>query len=155
LLALALFQIQVIQNYRQASSYLVEKHDTLLAAALYDRLSTAPGFDAKRTYAISVFGSQPFATTYPRTPGSTVGYSFFEWDGGNSWRIAYYMKLLGYSNLNGATQDQVDQTIVRLSMMPAWPAPGSVEIKDDIALIRLGETPSYPNQQALTRVTNR
>lgn len=155
LLALALFQIQVIQNYRQASSYLVEKHDTLLAAALYDRLSTAPGFDAKRTYAISVFGSQPFATTYPKTPGSTVGYSFFEWDGGNPWRIAYYMKLLGYSNLNGATQDQVDQTIVRLSMMPAWPAPGSVEIKDDIALIRLGEAPTYPNQQALARVTTR
>lgn len=155
LLAVALFQIQVIQNYRQASSYLVDKHDTLMAGAIYDRLSSASGFDAKRIYALTTFGSQPFATNYPRPPGSTVGYSFFEWDGGNPWRIAYYMKLLGYSNLNGATQDQVDQTIVRLSTMPAWPAPGSVEIKDDIALIRLGEAPTYPNQQALTRMINR
>ncbi|RUW73883.1 hypothetical protein EOA31_12325 [Mesorhizobium sp. M4B.F.Ca.ET.049.02.1.2] len=155
LLAVALFQIQVIQNSRQASNYLLDKHDTLLAVSIYNRLSTTPGYDAKRTYAISVFGSQPFATTYPRTPGSTVGYSFFEWDGGNSWRIAYYMKLLGYSNLNGATPDQVDRTIIRLSTMPVWPAPGSVEIKDDIALIRLGETPSYPNQQALERAANR
>ncbi|MER8490778.1 glucosyltransferase domain-containing protein [Mesorhizobium australicum] len=155
LLAVALFQIQVIQNYRQASSYLVDKHDTLMAGAIYDRLSSAAGFDAKRTYALTTFGSQPFVTNYPRPPGSTVGYSFFEWDGGNPWRIAYYMKLLGYSNLSGATQDQVDQTIVRLSTMPTWPALGSVEIKDDIALIRLGEAPTYPNQQALQRVANR
>ncbi|WP_136617641.1 MULTISPECIES: glucosyltransferase domain-containing protein [Mesorhizobium] len=154
LLAVALFQIQVIQNYRQASSYLVDKHDTLLAGAIFDRLSAAPGFDAKRSYALSVFGAQPFATNYPKPPGSTVGYSFFEWDGGNAWRIAYYMKLLGYSNLSGPTPDQVDQTIVRLSAMPVWPAPGSVEIKDDIALIRLGETPSYANQLALARMAN-
>lgn len=155
LLTVALFQIQVIQNYRQASSYLVDKHDTLLAGALYERLSATPGFDAKRSYALSVFGAQPFVTTYPRPPGSTVGYSFFEWDGGNPWRIASYMKLLGYSNLTGPTPDQVDQTIARLSTMPMWPAPGSVEIKDDIALIRLGETPSYAYQQALTRMAKR
>ncbi|TPN41024.1 hypothetical protein FKO01_01115 [Mesorhizobium sp. B2-3-3] len=154
LLAVALFQFQVIQNYRQASSYLVDKHDTLLAGAIYDRLSVTPGFDAKRTYALSVFGAQPFVTNYPRPPDSTVGHSFFEWDGGNPWRIAYYMKLLGYSNLNGTTPEQVKQTIVRLSTMPVWPAPGSVEIKDDIVLIRLGESPSYANQQALKSTAN-
>jgi hypothetical protein len=154
-LAVAIFQILVVQNYRQASNYFVDKHDTLMAGAIFDRLSAAPGFDAKRSYALSVFGDQQFVTTYPRPPGSTVGYSFFEWNGGSSGRIAYYVKLLGYSNLNGANQDQVDETIVRLSTMPVWPAPGSVEIKNDIALIRLGETPSYANQQALTRMTNR
>ncbi|TIN66718.1 MAG: hypothetical protein E5Y29_26720 [Mesorhizobium sp.] len=126
-----------------------------MAGAIFDRLSAARGFDVKRSYALSVFGAQPFVTNYPKQPGSTVGHSFFEWDGGNGWRIAYYMKLLGYSNLNGATPDQVDQTIVRLSAMPVWPAPGSVEIQGDIALIRLGEMPSYANQQALAKVTNR
>ncbi|MCF6122833.1 hypothetical protein EN904_08845 [Mesorhizobium sp. M7A.F.Ca.CA.001.07.2.1] len=155
LMAVAIFQILVAQNYRQASNYLVDKHDTLMAGAIFDRLSAARGFDVKRSYALSVFGAQPFVTNYPKQPGSTVGHSFFEWDGGNGWRIAYYMKLLGYSNLNGATPDQVDQTIVRLSAMPVWPAPGSVEIQGDIALIRLGEMPSYANQQALAKVTNR
>ncbi|WP_189476394.1 glucosyltransferase domain-containing protein [Mesorhizobium sp. M2A.F.Ca.ET.043.05.1.1] len=155
LLGVVIFQIQVIQNYRQASSYLVDKHDTLLAAAIYGRLTSMPGFDAKRSYALTVFGGLPFTTNYPRPPGSTVGYSFFEWDGGNAWRITYYMKLLGYSNLNGPTDQQVDQTIVRLSTMPVWPAPGSLEIQGDIVLIRLGEGPSYANQQALARVANR
>ncbi|TIO54556.1 MAG: hypothetical protein E5X80_11500 [Mesorhizobium sp.] len=155
LLGAVIFQIQVIQNYRQASSYLVDKHDTLLAAAIYDRLAATPGFDAKRSYALSVFGGLPFATNYPRPPSSTVGYSFFEWDGGNPWRITSYMKLLGYSNLNGPTDQQVDQTIVRLSAMPVWPAPGSLEIQGDVVVIRLGETPSYANQQALARVANR
>ncbi len=154
-LAVALFQFQVIQNYRQASSYLVDKHDTLLAGAIYDRLVATPGFDAKRSYAMSVFGAQPFATNYPRPPDSTVGHSFFEWDGGNPWRMAYYMRLLGYSNLSGPTPDQVDQTIVRLSTMPIWPAPGSVAIDGDIALIRLGETPGSTYQQALARMANR
>ncbi len=155
LLAVALFQIQVVQNYRQASSYLVDKHDTLLAGAIYDRLSAMPGFDAKRNYAISVFGSQPFVTNYPKPPDSTVGHSFFEWDGGNPGRIAPYMRLLGYSNLMAPTPDQIDRTVVHLSLMPAWPAPGSVEIQDDIALIKLGETPSYMYQQALARLANR
>ncbi|TPI71980.1 glucosyltransferase domain-containing protein [Mesorhizobium sp. B2-8-9] len=155
LLGVVIFQIQVIQNYRQASSYLVDKHDTLLAAAIYERLTAMPGFDARRAYALCVFGGLPFATNYPRPPSSTVGYSFFEWDGGNAWRITYYMKLLGYSNLNGPTDQQVDQTIVRLSTMPVWPALGSLEIQGDIVLIRLGEGPSYANQQALTRVANR
>ncbi|WP_181182963.1 glucosyltransferase domain-containing protein [Mesorhizobium sp. B3-2-1] len=154
LLAVALFQIQVIQNYRQASSYLVDKHDTLIAGAIYERLSNTPGFDAKRTYVLSIFGSRPFVTNYPRPPASTVGYSFFEWDGGNPWRIASYMKLLGYSNLTGPTPDQIDSTIAHLSTMPVWPAPGSVEIQDNIALIRLGETPSYAYQQALARMAN-
>ncbi|RWF46063.1 MULTISPECIES: glucosyltransferase domain-containing protein [unclassified Mesorhizobium] len=154
LIAVALFQIQIIQNYRQTSNYLVDKHDTLLAGAVYDRLAATPGFDARRTYALSVFGSQPFVTNYPRPPDSTVGHSFFEWDGGNSWRIAYYMRLLGYSNLTGSTPAQIDKTIAHLSAMPVWPAPGSVEIQDDIALIRLGETSSYANQQALKRTTN-
>lgn len=155
LLGVVIFQIQVIQNYRQASSYLVDKHDTLLAAAIYDRLAAMPAFDAKRSYALSVFGGLPFATNYPRPPSSTVGYSFFEWDGGNAKRIAYYMKLLGYFNLNDPTEQQVDQTIVRLSTMPVWPAPGSLETQGDIVLIRLGETPSYANQQALAKVANR
>ncbi|MES0195290.1 glucosyltransferase domain-containing protein [Mesorhizobium sp. M0011] len=155
LLAVALFQIQVVQNYRQASNYLVDKHDTLLAGAIYDRLSATPGFDVKRSYALSVFGAQPFVTNYPKPSDSTVGYSFFEWNGGNSWRIAYYMKLLGYSNLSGSNQEQVLQTIVNLSTMPVWPAPGSVEIKDDIVLIRLGETPSSSNQQALEGAASR
>ncbi|MDX8481258.1 glucosyltransferase domain-containing protein [Mesorhizobium sp. VK24D] len=154
LLGVVTFQIQVIQNYRQASSYLVDKHDTLLAAAIYDRLAATPGFDTKRSYALSVFGGLPFATNYPRPPSSTVGYSFFEWDGGNPWRITYYMKLLGYSNLNGPTDQQVDQTIVRLSTMPVWPVPGSLEIQGDIVLIRLGESPSYANQQALARAVH-
>ncbi|WP_296742899.1 glucosyltransferase domain-containing protein [Mesorhizobium sp.] len=154
LLGVAAFQILMIQNYRQASSSLVDKHDTLVAAAIYDRLTMTEGYDARRTYALSVFGGLPFATNYPRPPSSTVGYSFFEWDGGNPWRIAYYMRLLGYSNLNGSTDQQADQTIVRLSTMPVWPAPGSVEIEGDVALIRLGDQPSVANQQALARAVN-
>lgn len=151
MLAAALFQILVIQNSYQASSYLVGKHDALLAASIQERLSSAPGFDPKATYALNVFGSRPFKTTYPRPNSSTIGHSFFEWDGGNPWRIAYYMRLLGFTNLTGATPEQVDQTISRLATLPVWPAPGSVQIDGNIALLRLGESPSYQNQQSLAR----
>ncbi|CAN7157841.1 glucosyltransferase domain-containing protein [Mesorhizobium sp. LjNodule214] len=154
LLGVTIFQILVIQNYRQTSSYLVDKHDMLLAASIYNRLSETPGFDAKHAYALSVFGAQPFVTNYPKPPSSTVGYSFFEWDGGNPQRIASYMKLLGYSNLNRPTLDQVDQTVARLSTMPVWPARGSLQIRNDIVLIRLGETPSAANAQALARIAD-
>ncbi|MDR7222769.1 glucosyltransferase domain-containing protein [Aminobacter aminovorans] len=155
MLLAALFQILVIQNSYQASSYLAGKHDALLATSVQQRLSLAPGFDPKITYALSTFGSRPFTTVYPRPDNSTVGHSFFEWDGGNPWRIASYMRLLGFTNLTGATPEQVDQTIVRLATLPVWPAPGSVQIDGSIALVRLGETPSYANQQALKRAGNR
>jgi hypothetical protein len=152
LLGVTIFQILVIQNYRQMSNYLVDKHDTLLAAAIYDRLVAAPGFDPNHTYALSVFGGKPFVTNYPKPPSSTVGNSFFEWDGGNPWRIAYYMRLLGYSNLDGPTQDQVDQNIVALSTMPVWPARDSLQIRNDTVLVRLGEAPSPANVEALSRI---
>jgi hypothetical protein len=154
LLGGAIFQIATIQNYRQMLSYLVDKRDTLLAASIYNRLSEMPGFVADNTYALSVFGGYPFATDYPRPPTSTIGYSFFEWDDGNPRRIVAYMKLLGYSNLARPTLDQEDQTVARLSTMPVWPAQGSLQIMNDVVLIRLGETPSLLNLRALARIAS-
>lgn len=151
LLAVALFQIMVIQNAYQASMHLVGKHDALLAAAINERLATTPGFDPKTTYALSTFGGQSFVTPYPRPPTSTIGHSFFEWDGGNPYRITSYMRLLGFAKVRGPSPEQMDQTIIRLTTMPIWPAPGSIQIDGDIALVKLGETPGSFNRLALER----
>jgi hypothetical protein len=152
MLAVAVFQILVMQASYQASSSLAGKSDMLLAASLHDRLTAAPGFDPKVKYALSTFGSRPYPSIYPKPKSSTVGSSFFEWDGGNAWRIARYMTLLGFSNVTAASVEQVDRSIARLATMPAWPAEGSIEIDGDIALVRLGNAPSFANQQAMERV---
>jgi hypothetical protein len=151
-LSLSLFQILVVHNSFQASNFFAAKHDEVVAASMYERLTSLPEFDPTQVYPIAVFGSRPFNTSYPRPLSSTVGHSFFEWDGGNPWRIASYMSMLGLGNLTGPTRQQIDSTIIRLARLPVWPAKDSVQIVDGIVLVRLGETASSLNVAALKRV---
>ncbi len=147
-LGIFIFQTVVIHNSYQATELFVGRHDALMAASVYDQIAASPGFDAAKTYPIAIFGSLSFVTVYPQPPSSTIGQSFFH---DNPWRIASYMKLLGYSKVSGPTLEQIDNTIVEASRMPVWPTPGSVIIKNDVALLRLSDEPSADNRAALQR----
>ena len=57
---------------------------------------------ARRTApTVDIYGEQRFDSLYPRPTPATMGYSFFEWDGGNAYRITAYMHLLGYPQFDG------------------------------------------------------
>ncbi len=128
-------------NLLQTANEFVRKHDEALAAAVYARIvAVDPG--AKDGTAVDVYGEQPFDSVYPRPTPATMGYSFFEWDGGNVHRITAYLRLLGYPRFAVASERQRRQNDPVFLDMPIWPAPGAVRTFNGVILIKLGPNPS-------------
>ena len=124
------------------SNDLVFDYDRALASRIYDRIvEVHPDFDRTEPYKVNFVGALPFETIYPSVNSSTVGKSFFEWDGGNPKRILAFMKILGYSNLTMANTEETAGHALEFVRMPLWPAKGSVRLVGDVTLIRLGEWP--------------
>jgi len=148
-----IFQSVVISNLYQASNYFVSKHDLALATVVMERIAHAPGFDASKRYSLAVFGSQPFDSNYPQPWSSTVGRSFFEWDGGNTRRISLYLHLLGFPYMKAVTPEQKIKVVNDLAKMPIFPSPGSIVIRNDVVLFRLGKLPNSDMLAALRRAS--
>ncbi len=70
----------------------------------------------------------------------TFGGSFFSWNG--EPRAAPFMRTLGYPFL-GPSPEQSSRAEEAASSMPVWPALGSVELVDGIAVVKMGE-PTAP-----------
>lgn len=140
-IAVAAVQSLYALNLLQTANEFVRKHDQALAAAVYARVVAAdPG--AKDGTIVDIYGEQPFDSLYPRPTPATMGYSFFEWDGGNIYRITAYMHLLGYPDFAVANEPQRRQDDPVFREMPSWPAPGSVRTLHGVILIKLGPNPS-------------
>ena len=76
------------------------------------------------------------------------GTSFFEQDGGNPYRVAAYLKLLGIEGLQPLPITDVRNDMVQINNMPRWPAPGSVAVVSHVLVIKLGSV-SYQQQLLL------
>jgi hypothetical protein len=140
-IAVAAVQSLYALNLLQTANEFARKHDEALAAAVYARIvAVDPG--AKDGTIVDIYGQQLFDSVYPRPTPATMGYSFFEWDGGNIYRITTYIHLLGYPNfaVAGERQRRLDDPVFR--DMPSWPAPGAVRTFDGVILIKLGPDPS-------------
>jgi len=68
----------------------------------------------------------------------TLGYSFFEWDNGNPFRISLFLKYLGY-NLQSPSPNLVSRAKVCQKNMISWPDDGSVALCDGILVVKLSE----------------
>jgi hypothetical protein len=137
------FQIAYLLSLYAASLSITGNHDRLLAEAVYQRIAAVnEGFDRQRVYLVDFFGSKSVSTSrYPIAPTSTLGRTFFDWDGGNAIRIVLYMKLLGYDNLSTIGIDDRHRMTSVFVDMPAWPAKESVKVVDGITLVKLGGHP--------------
>lgn len=69
-----------------------------------------------------------------------LGFSFFEWDGGNRDRIGNFMKSLGYDYLD-PTEEQREKALKIADSMPVWPHKGSVALISDLIIVNLSENP--------------
>ena len=66
------------------------------------------------------------------------GSSFFESDGGNTYRVAAYLRILGIDTLEPRAIADVEPHRAVIEAMPVWPAAGSVAIVGGILVIKLG-----------------
>lgn len=141
--AFTAFQFAYLLSLYAASTAITQSHDRALAASVYERIATTnEDFDRRKTYPVDFFGSKSLdVKPYPSAPTSTLGRTFFDWDGGNPLRIVTYMALLGYDNLTTVSADRRRRLTSDFEPMPAWPAAGSVKVVDGVTLVKLGMGP--------------
>lgn len=139
---LLLFQMISVNGLYSASTILATTHDRLTAEALYSRMAALHPFadDGAPIY-VDVYGKLPFTNRYPAPETSTMGASFFNWDGGNANRMLTYMRVIGLGNVYALQHERSINLTPEFDGMPIWPAEGSVRYKDGIYLIRLSDEP--------------
>jgi hypothetical protein len=141
LAAFSIFQVLASVYLQQTKSILVRQHDAATANAIYQKIAEAqPRWERSTIYPIAVYGGWPFDSPYKKVVTSTAGASFFEWGGGNPYRIVSFMKLLGYGNITVAPDSWLDDAARDVARaMPVWPASGSVKSVGEFTIIKLGD----------------
>lgn len=141
ILSLELQIVKAIGTYA-AISFIAQEHDRMLATDLYRRISELDErFNRDQEILVDFYGTKNVETPYPYVWSSTMGASFFDWDGGNPWRMVEFMRLLGYTNIGIPDTERRLQMTPIFEAMPKWPAPESVRKVDGVFLIKLGDNP--------------
>ena len=137
-----LFQMISVNGLYSANTILATTHDRLTAEALHLRMAALhPLIEANAPIYVDIYGKLSFTTSYPAPDSSTMGASFFNWDGGNANRMLTYMRVIGLGNVYALQREKSVSLTPEFDDMPIWPAEGSVRYKDGMYLIRLSDEP--------------
>lgn len=135
---LCLIHFIVANNRLMHADHLGWWRDRDLAMRIQERLAVARGENTRpvRIALLGVPASNPTASVFRE---DTIGASIFAWDGGNPYRVAMLLRTLGGAGISGTTSQQDYRRAMELGQtMTAWPAPGSVVVEGDLAVIRFG-----------------
>ena len=152
LAALLMFEFSTINNRQYYAGHWQLERDAALGTQIIARIQeTLPDEPA---YTIAVVGFKPVKhdALVPFVNSSTLGQSFFSWDGGNSTRIAMFLNFLSDATFRAPSSEQMEAALRAAGVMPIWPLAGSVRRIGDVVAIKLSE-PSPP--QISVACTNR
>jgi hypothetical protein len=151
LLTLCLFSIvgnSMVNNHLFASSVAAEFRDKMLAEAIIrDVHKLAPSKTDYDVLKVEVIGNRQWPVTGIQSKTETFGASFFEWDGGNRYRIAAYLNLNGLATI-GATEEERVRVYAEQKNMPAWPHAGWNALSGDVLILKFGDY-SVPQKTSL------
>lgn len=148
--ALALLSLQMLHAHStyNGARQLAMEHDKAMAGQVYERIARmVPDFDPRQANKIDFFGAKPFQSVFPHIPTTTIGQSFFSWDGGNPYRIAAFMSLIGYQGLETIPPDELPILVPLYADMPAWPAEDAIRKVGDTILVKLGPEAGHFHKQ--------
>jgi len=119
------------------SDYSRYQQDVILANRIFNKIYDLK-LGEKLEYPVVFTGRIRQEQTVENIKMETLGYSFFEWDNGNPFRIYAFLKYLGY-DLKSPNSDQVKIGLECQKDMPSWPNDGSVALCDDLLIVKLSE----------------
>jgi hypothetical protein len=154
LTAVCTFQFIVSSNLLFSSSRISLEADRLLAAEIIGRIDSAKseaGASEVKYLEIIGYFERPETPITPKI--ETFGTSFFEWDQGNIYRIVYFLKLIGYHDLQAMPPDRRGELIQIGRAMPTWPDTGSIVVLADSVLLKFGPY-SYTQVRYICRARN-
>jgi len=146
-LALALFVNAWIAATLFNADAIARERDRIVATQLAMRIADLAGYRPDQRYPLVVMGERDHEAAGPARHVEIFGSSFFGHDGGNPFRIAAYLRLLGFENLRAERLREYRDSLAEIERLPAWPAPGSVAMIKDAIVIKLG-----PMSHAQSRV---
>lgn len=135
---LTIFQFVQSNNRLLSSAKLAYEIDQSVAQQLiYEirRLESETGATSKH---LEISGYWRPEDTPAIARAEVIGASFFEWDGGNPFRVGYFLGANGLRLLPPAPLEKRVKAFQASLSMPTWPATGSVSIVDEVAVIKFG-----------------
>lgn len=139
------FQFISSSNHLFASSHLALEQDKILGSQLILRIEDEKADNGiKEVNYLEMIGYVNRPSTPLISRIETIGASFFGWDQGNSTRAVRFLSILGYDGLQPLPNERRYEFIPFADEMPAWPAVGSVQVVDDVVLVKFG---SYSKTQ--------
>jgi hypothetical protein len=139
LAALVAIQFSWISNRQYYAGHWALERDSTIASEIVTRIQAVqPG---SPNYVVAIIGMLPQARSPLATavPYSTVGASFFEWDGGNAARINGLLNLLSDAKFHVAPPDLYLQAFDAAAAMPVWPTEGSIAKMGDVVVVKLSD----------------
>lgn len=139
--SLLFFQVDLFSRYL-AQAQLTYDADKATARALYYRIAEVyPQFDRDKPVYVDIYGyldnSNP---AYPVV--DSIGGSFFHWDNGNASRMLAFLDCLGYKYFRrmppAMARELFRPHLSAFDSMPIWPSAGSVVLRNEVVLIKLG-----------------
>jgi hypothetical protein len=139
LAVLVIVEFSAINNKQYYAGHWALERDKLLGGQIISRIEEM--FPKETTYTIAVVGEGPVKNDalIRYVPSSTIGASFFQWDGGNPDRIAAFLNFLSSAKFSPASREQTERAFEAAEAMPSWPDHGSIARGDGVVIIKLSK----------------
>ncbi|MBC7490503.1 MAG: glucosyltransferase domain-containing protein [Glaciimonas sp.] len=135
-----------INNHLFASSASAEFRDKMLAETIINEIRKINP-DLSAVIKTEVIGNHSWPVTGIQSKTETFGASFFEWDGGNRYRVSAYLNLNGLAAIGANEADRV-RVYAQGKAMPVWPHAGWIAITNDVLILKFGDY-SAPQKASL------
>ncbi|MCI8550476.1 MAG: hypothetical protein HFI68_07805 [Lachnospiraceae bacterium] len=125
------------------TAYMVYEQDKEFAGAVYGRISQTEADNGLSECPVVFVGRHGIVLPGDAIRGDVIGFSFFEWDNGgyagSTGRILNLCNTLGYP-MRMPDEGQAAMAAEYAKTMPSWPATDSVQVKDQIIVIKLSDS---------------
>jgi len=137
-----LFANIYIANSLFYADQVARQRDLLMATRLIDKIEDVGRGVFGEKIPLVIVGNWQHELGGPALRVEIFGDSFFEHDGGNSYRVAAYLRLLGCKGLTPLPITEVQNELSNIDLHPSWPAKGSVFKGKNAVVVKLS-APSY------------
>jgi Glucosyl transferase GtrII len=137
-----------IANSLFYADHLARQRDLVLATRLIDRIEDVGRSAFGEKIPLVIVGQWQHELGGPALHVEIFGDSFFEHDGGNPYRIAAYLRLLGCRGLAPLPIIKIKDELQDIKLHPSWPVKEAVFLTKDALIVKLSE-PSYQQGLAL------
>lgn len=144
----SLFTNIYIANSLFYADHVARQRDLVMATRLIDRIEAVGRATFGEKIPLVIVGQWQHEPGGPALRVEIFGNSFFEHDGGNPYRVAAYLRLLGCRGLTPLPITEIRDELKAMELRPSWPAKEAVFCTARTVVVKLSEL-SYQQGLAL------